>query len=374
MIVSKNHQRNRLIYQSKSNAKFLRFFVITPILLIFSLHSLAQEEQNTSEAKHTDSESSTAEMPKVDRLHLSIADLEKIKQKIFSTELDPADIEVISSGDDEFAVLWQNARGGRTLGAVLFVHGAGQTPDWPGTIDLLRTTLPDFGWATLSVSMPDPLPSEIPGRTTPIPISKEELENQPETKQVETKDKPEAATPTPKSTPMPIKTPRPDIESQAFLRIDTAVKYLHQKGQFNVIIAGEGLGAARISKFVDKKLGNTLKKDVGKVVDSVNTRMVRTMILINARNQIPGETETLPNFLNYLSLPILDIYTHSHYLDQYEPKDRMARAKKNQLENYVQIPMRASDAAAFNKETLLIRRIRGFLEKHAKGVELEKTE
>ena len=358
-----------VFYTSKFIEKLL--FRTTFVLLVITGFCYAQDQ---SDNETPEAEPEATPKPIINRVDLSLADLEALKQKVFSTELSASDIDVISDGTDEFAVLWQDARGGRTLGALLLVHGAGQTPDWPGSIDLLRTTLPEFGWTTLSISVPDPLPKEIPARTTPFPLpTKEKTENESETPNEETSEVEEMAKPSPEPAPMmKKKKPRPNIEKQASGRIDSAIKYLHQKGQFNIIIVGEGLGAARVAKFADKKLGNTLAKNDAQAA-TVNQRMIRSMILINARNQIHEEDKTLPDYFNYLDLPILDIYTHSHYLDTYEPQKRAAKAKKNQLKHYQQIPLTLSNAAAFEKETLIIRRIRGFLEKHAKGVELEKT-
>jgi pimeloyl-ACP methyl ester carboxylesterase len=42
----------------------------------------------------------------------------------------------------------------KTLGGVILVHGTGVHPNWADVILPLRTELPEFGWATLSIQMP----------------------------------------------------------------------------------------------------------------------------------------------------------------------------------------------------------------------------
>lgn len=47
----------------------------------------------------------------------------------------------------------------KAMGAAIILHGIGVHPAWPEVIQPLRTTLPDHGWATLSLQMPI-LPNE----------------------------------------------------------------------------------------------------------------------------------------------------------------------------------------------------------------------
>lgn len=60
--------------------------------------------------------------------------------------------------------LAQKHRTAQAQGAVLIVPDQGQHPDWPALVSPLRQSLPDHGWYTLSISMPNPSPGMVPER------------------------------------------------------------------------------------------------------------------------------------------------------------------------------------------------------------------
>lgn len=60
--------------------------------------------------------------------------------------------------------LAQKHRTPEAQGAVLIVPDQGQHPDWPNLVSPLRHSLPDFGWYTLSIAMPNPASGTVPSR------------------------------------------------------------------------------------------------------------------------------------------------------------------------------------------------------------------
>lgn len=60
--------------------------------------------------------------------------------------------------------LAQKHRTAQAQGAVLIVPDQGQHADWPNLVAPLRQSLPDHGWYTLSITMPNPSPGTVPSR------------------------------------------------------------------------------------------------------------------------------------------------------------------------------------------------------------------
>ena len=368
--------------------------------LLWAPVAMSQDQQDTpTDSTNTEAESAGEEQPATPtpRATRFPIDLEKNKQTLFKQELDKDALVELEAGETTFAALWEFSKSANQFGAILILHGEGQTPDWPNSIDILRNSLTDFGWSTLSISLPDPLPPEIPARSTPTPTpipSPEDQENgatgdnQAEDAQQDmTKEAPkeayaediaeqvnQAVEDTLNQAAQTLPTPSPEeIEKDAQMRIKAAIAYLHQKGQFNIVIVGEGLGAARAAKYVDSVLGSNVVTGVNsKTKKTVNQRSIRAMVLIQAKNQVPSETKTLPDFFNFVELPILDIYSTLHFGSDTESSQRHDQARKNRLTHYYPYALKTYSSKAFDQENQLTRRIRGFLNKHAKGVEIDK--
>ena len=60
----------------------------------------------------------------------------------------------LQANGKNFLGLYTEADTDTPKGAVILVHGGGVHPDWPQVIHPLRVSLPEQGWATLSIQMP----------------------------------------------------------------------------------------------------------------------------------------------------------------------------------------------------------------------------
>lgn len=60
--------------------------------------------------------------------------------------------------------LIQAPRSAQVQGAILLLPATGQHPDWPTVIQPLRTSLPDAGWYTLALMLPQHIPATLPER------------------------------------------------------------------------------------------------------------------------------------------------------------------------------------------------------------------
>ncbi|TVZ40085.1 uncharacterized protein DUF3530 [Alteromonadaceae bacterium 2753L.S.0a.02] len=301
---------------------------------------------------------------------ISAPDIYQQQLTLLAAELKNKNLVWLTANNEKFPALWQPDTSGNPFGAVLIVHGAGQTVDWPSTVKHLRNTLGDYGWATLSIALPDPVAPAAPERP-------ENDDQELHTVNEDSSDKPKDTEQNNNNAAE--KAPTNSVETKVTARIKAAMDYLNSKGQYNIVFAGEGLGAARVTHYlqsISREFPAKLNKQKvsSKTSKAIIRRPVRALILMNARNEIPFDPEIgdskIYDWFNDTGLPILDIYFGNHYLDDIEPEERKKAARRLRLEHYIQVSLLESPTQMSNGETPLSRRVRGFLSKYAKGVEL----
>jgi len=295
------------------------------------------EEENEVKRNENSADKKPAEAPEA-------IDIEK--QQLLGLELkDDALVWLEAVKGNKFIAMWEPDTSGNPLGAVLMLHGEGQTPDWPNSLRPLRENLPGFGWATLSLNLPNPLQSHTTVRKSQPPES-DNKENNDDEKQI--------------------------VAS----RIQAGMEFLNQNGQYNIVLLGQGLGAIRGAAFIRAKPNqNSGKPLTGKKSKAIIQRSIRAFIMINARNLDSDNETDLSDLLRDRSLPVLDVYSGDHFLDESESASRLIAAKKHRLLYYQQYkilePSTFNNSASSLDENRMTRRVRGFLNKYAKGVEIE---
>jgi len=306
-------------------------------------------------------------------------DTRKQQQALLSQAVEGEELITLTAEGEPFFALWKPDISGTPLGAIILFHGEGQHQDWPQTILKLRETLPHFGWATLSITLPDPVPP-------PPPEIVESSASQTTETSEQTASTP--ATPQPSDTrlPEPTRSAAYDpeaTEAKSVARAQAARRYLNDKGQFNIVLIGHGVGAARAAHFLnllEKEVGQTTSRRVGNA-QAIIRRPIRAMALINARNHIPYtpsiKDKMLIDWINDKQLPVLDIYTNAHQYDVAESARRLRAARAKQLKSYFQVRINSplmldiDPSTDRDRENILSKRVRGFLTKHAKGVKIE---
>ncbi len=275
---------------------------------------------------------------------------------LLTEEMEDQDIEWLEVNGEKFLALWQADKTGNPFGAVLILHGEGQSVDTPYEINAIRNNLSHHGWATLAINLPPVAQSTVP----PRPAPKAETENNSkQTKQPS--DKMSLTTMSSHSKANP--------ENESDGRIAAAIAFLKAQGQYNIVIVGHGLGATRTMKFIDDLSSD--QKSPGMRSGKIQ-RPIRAVVLVSARNQIPLSDKALPHFFNDPNLPVLDLYYGEHFLDEVETLQRAKAARAKGILNYYQLKVLRPTSTDATSENRLTRRVRGFLNKHAKGVEIER--
>lgn len=77
----------------------------------------------------------------------------------------------LETGGQKFLGIYTQDQSGNPKGSAIILHGIGVHPDWPDVVYPLRSELPNYGWATLSIQMPI-LPNEATLKDY-IPLLKE---------------------------------------------------------------------------------------------------------------------------------------------------------------------------------------------------------
>lgn len=314
----------------------------------------------------------------------------------------------LNTQEGDFVAIWQDDTSGKPLGALLMLHDASQMPDWPAQLQPLRQYLSQHGWATLSISLPEPDPRVLPPRPEPPKLpppaqtppadadaAKAEADKEAKPEEKPKEEKPpektaeqaaEKAEPgetkevfndstgkigdgslPPAQPPKQEVLPSPPAEPMAQARISAALALLKSKQQYNNSLLGVGLGAARAAYFVVQHQGDPASQAPD---GAPLTPPFQTLLLINPRMQIDALADfNLLQALTNPKLPVLDVSYRTHPAAPNSAALRKGAARKNNLavfEQHVILEPEGSDGG----EEQLNRIVRGFLLKYAKGKQI----
>jgi len=316
--------------------------------------------------------------------------------RLLAAKLDPDSVVWLDALEEQFLAIYEPEYTGAPQGAVLLLHGEGQHSSWPNTIKMIRSSLPRFGWNTLSMSLPNPDVIPHPTRDVwPAPDSQSTpSEGEGE---VNTEGDSENADATPEQVPEggegneifndenntlgdgalpPIPNNRDSIDTSAEVkipvedrtvaRIRAAMSYLNDQGQFNIVLLGDGVGAARAGHFFSR-----LPVPVITDPDVKPIKPIRAVVIINARNHNPLGDINLTSSLFDPEVPTLDIFFGLDKRNAYEAEQRKRYAQRHMHKIYKQVQLPAMSEVAQQGENRLSRRIRGFLQEHARGIKVD---
>lgn len=367
-----------------------RFFAIVILTSIAPLAWAQDEASNETEANESsseeaviikDNEEAGAQIPKRISSRAtrssSLRDQNSSMKRLAKALPDKAG-RWLDSESETFFALWQADRSGDAKGALLILHAEGEHPSWPTITQPLHDTLPDYGWATMAISLTDSSTHSLPKRTIPVKtIPKYDIEEESEdgkeeegsTKAIQKETTSQTPTATPTSTANPPQV-QANVEQLTEDRLVTTLKFLHDRGQFNIAILGHGISGIRAQSFMesitpkitDKKLKEQLEKPI------------RAMILYNARNKLPKDESTFDGWFFDPEVPVLDIYTVHDRRNQQDARTRKIKAQRKQVSTYQQVRFSEMSRETTWGENRLSRRIRSFLEAYASGIEVKNAQ
>lgn len=344
------------------------------ILVTFSLHLFAQTGTSTESDPEQAAESAPpSDDSIIDTLpnQRSLPDITADRIQSLKQQYPAEDIRELSAEGGTFTALWREDRSGKANGAVLLVPTDGQTANWPQTVDVLRTDLPKHGWSTLAIDIAFTSPPKAPPRPTRANVTQEAENGQTspdsteDTEPAETSDAPRDDS---RISPLSPK----QIEQQNRSRIEAGIQFLNAQGQYNIIFVGYGQSAERVTKFASEGEGAGLQANGRTLPATGMQRPARALIIINPKTTDNQAFKSLIKDIPYKKMPILDIVVGKHYLDMLDAEQREITALEEGFETYLQYLTVEPNTTVFNTENRLSRRILGFLNQYAKGVEIER--
>lgn len=417
----------RLLYIRRLIIKIA--LLLTCLCSLYSLSSLtwavdADAENQASEnltPDGSDTDSATLANPESEPTTTAQYYLPNIPKKralslIHHMELMERQNEVVqlSGLDEDYYGLFLADATGNPQGGVLILHDDQQHGHWPDVVAPLREYLPQHGWTTLSIELPDiPARKRIarPDLTAasssnsatdteenetstdiePITTNQEgepllteesidndgpDLSGQPAVQEDETPTDDSLEPALPKLAKLPDLANNvaetSSIEAEVTIdliehyreqnqqRIVAAMEYLRNKGQFNLVIIGYGIGAAWAIDYMAQQ-----EEDTKKAATTKGDNKGLTLVTIDA---MPSRhnSMTMNQQLKTLQLPFLDLIQPNKAYSLKQGKVRLAIMKRNKNEQYQQI-ITSNMASYHEDENPTSRRIRGWLKTNASG-------
>lgn len=204
----------------------------------------------------------------------------------------------------KFLGIYTEDLSGKPKGGVIILHGIGAHPNWADVIYPLRTELPNYGWATLSIQMPI-LPNEAELKDY-IPLIKE-----------------------------------------AAPRIKAAQAFLKSKNVTPVVLIAHSLGSTMAA---------------ATLAEGGDMGFAGLAVIGMSSSDLDPQLDTTAQIAK-LKLPVLDLYG-SRDLDTVlaSTTPRAAAARKADNNQYRQIEIEGADHFFVGLEDELVTRVRGWLE------------
>ncbi len=196
---------------------------------------------------------------------------------------------------------------GQPQGGVILVHGMGIHPDWPDVVHPLRVTLPDHGWATLSLQMP------IAGNNAPFY---------------------EYAA----------------LFAEVPARIEAGIAFFKEQGITNIALVGHSLGAMMGLYYL---------------AGQANPQ-IRAFAAVGL--SVPRDDPQIDviDWLGKLNMPVLDLYGEQD-MDAVKNTAKARKGAARRAKRYEQVEIPAANHFFHGLDDVLIKRVRSWLNRAAPG-------
>ena len=315
--------------------------------------------------------------------------------------------EILSFSEEADTIngLYLSENTGQPQGGVLILHDIEQHAHWPNTIGPIREYLPDYGWNTLSLFFGNYIKKPMPkrpieetgatpsGDTPQTPAENLNVENAlTEEAMSAASDEAEDSTPPDENlegldAPMDelatiaegldeVQDISPNLDlaaeaentddidiSEILLqdmqeRVDTGLSQLNNLGQFNLVIIAQGLSA------------NWAVESLVKRFEQDPELVGYALIILDAKKSKYPDYDLNANIAK-LNIPILDIHTNKSPQVLRKVRERRNAITRTQNKRYWQIHLPAVRARLPQKHNMISRRVRGWLNTHAAGEEVD---
>ena len=262
-----------------------------------------------------------------------------------------AEQQQLQAGDESFLALWKPANADEAKGAVVIVPGAGESADWPNAVGPLRRKLPDVGWSSLSLSLPDAYNDGVFARAADAPATGDKAA----TDKDKAKDAQAKATDPAASAEAEAAAAAEQAAAQAeiakanadkiFARIDSAVAFAQQNKARSIVLLGHGTGAYWAARYMSERPSPVIQK----------------LVMITALDT-GTDSPTLLEVLPTLKVATADFVNKDRPVPRQQAQDRLDASKRVKNARFTQVTLNAIPGNAAMEQDQLFRRVRGWLE------------
>jgi hypothetical protein len=274
-------------------------------------------------------------------------------------QLPPSEFISLNADKDDFVALWRPANVAEPKGVIVLLPGEGESTNWPRGIGPLRRGLPDHGWHTLSLSLPDspglllpPVNEQAPEQPADEPEPEQPTEDTPPS---EAGYLPEEAAAVPDEpaaddgdAPDPAETaaPEPEQAEQIAARIEAALAFARSKQPAAIVLLGQGTGGYWAARYLQQQAPAD----------------VRHLLVIQPR-QPEGQDEPLAQLVPTLKLATGDFYYKDAGSEQQTARERLNASRRIQHPAYRQVGLPQQTGDRPSDQEVLVRRVRGWLKR-----------
>ncbi|MDP3815327.1 alpha/beta hydrolase family protein [Pseudomonas sp.] len=283
----------------------------------------------------------------------------EVDAQALERQLEQKEQQQLKAADASFLALWLPANVGEPSGAVILIPGDDGNADSALSVGPLRRKLPDAGWHSLSLSLPDPSGDAPPARSTeiaaePAPVSVDTAEASAEEKPAETAAQPASAaepqaaadaatTPAPAPAATPEELQKAHAE-RVLARIGSAIAFAEQQQAKTIVLLGHGSGAYWAARYLAERKPASIHN-----------------LLLVAPTLPAGYTPPLDELIPALQLATGDFYYKDLPADRRAALQRSQASKRQKHPAYIQVAMKALPGNREAEQEQLYRRIRGWL-------------
>ena len=322
--------------------------------LPFSQAALAEETTPAAPAAPSDqaapADGATGDAPKADGERAPLEERSVEGAAALERQLPPGEQQMLQAGSERFLALWKPANADEATGVVILIPGSGETADWPQAIGPLRSKLPDHGWSSLSLTLPDrqPVPSDVPAApSAPADESKPADAADPAAADA-SGEAPADATDIAADPPAAPTTVDP--AERMFARIDAGIALAREQKAKAIVLLGHGEGAYWAARYLKEK----------------KPPQVLHLLAVGAV-QPNGLTPPLEELLPNTELVTGDFFYKDQSGDRSAATRRLQASKRAAHKAYTQVGLKAMPGNLDAEQEQLYRRIRGWLDKVLPG-------
>ena len=326
-----------------------RSATLLALLTLLAMPLVAQ-----AETEPTDQEEAA---PPAVEVRAPLPERSEVEATALEQRLEQKEQQQLKAGDESFLALWLPANVAKPSGAVILVPGDDENADWPQGVGPLRRKLPDGGWHSLSLTLPDPNGDAPPLRdvteqsaTPPATDTPANTDSAPAGDAAQTEapavmDTAVAADSTPTASATPSLEERQKAHAERVLaRIEASIGFAEQQQAKTIVLLGHGSGAYWAARYLAER----------------KPAKVSNLLLVAA--ELPaGFTPPLDELIPQLQLATGDFYYKDQVADRQAALKRSQASKRQKHPAYIQVAMKALPGNREAEQEQLYRRIKGWL-------------